>query len=73
MMSMCRWGRRARGADRHAGAVIRIPSAARSFQSPASHIDGAASILMGISANESMRTGQMVRVDDLFALPSSAK
>ena len=35
----------------------------------ASHIDGAASILMGISANESIRTGQPVRCDDLLPLP----
>lgn len=35
----------------------------------ASHIDGAASILVGISANESIQTGKMVVVDDLFVLP----
>ena len=35
----------------------------------ASHIDGAASILIGISANESIRTGLPVRCDDLLALP----
>lgn len=35
----------------------------------ASHLDGAASVLLGISANESMRTGQAVRCDDLLALP----
>jgi predicted dehydrogenase len=39
------------------------------FNRAASHIDGAASILLGISANESLRTGQMVHVDDLLALP----
>jgi predicted dehydrogenase len=38
------------------------------FNRAASHIDGAASILLGIAANESIRTGQMVAVDDLFAL-----
>ena len=36
----------------------------------ASHIDGAASILMGISANQSIMTGQPVQVDDLVKLPS---
>lgn len=35
----------------------------------ASHIDGAASILMGISANESIRTGMPVTCDDLVRLP----
>jgi predicted dehydrogenase len=39
------------------------------FNRAASHIDGAASILMGISANESIRTGTMVNVDDMFKLP----
>ena len=35
----------------------------------ASHIDGAASILMGIAANRSIETSQAVRVDDLLKLP----
>lgn len=35
----------------------------------ASHIDGAASILMGISANESIRTGMPVKCEDMIALP----
>ena len=35
----------------------------------ASHLDGAASILVGISANKSMETGQVVNVSDLFPLP----
>ena len=39
------------------------------FNRAASHIDGAASILMGISANRSMETGGPVRVDDLLKLP----
>ena len=39
------------------------------FNRAASHLDGAASIMMGISANESMKTGQMIKVDDLFRLP----
>ena len=38
----------------------------------ASHIDGAASILVGIAANESMRTNKMVSIDDLFLLPDKA-
>jgi hypothetical protein len=40
------------------------------YNRAASHIDGAASIMMGIAANESMKTGQMVMVDDLFPLPA---
>ena len=40
------------------------------YNRAASHIDGAASILMGIAANESIKTGQMINVDDLFVLPS---
>jgi len=40
------------------------------FQRGASHIDGAASILMGIAANASMATGQPVLVDDLLKLPT---
>lgn len=39
------------------------------FNRAASHIDGAASILLGISANESMATGLPVTVDDLLKLP----
>lgn len=39
------------------------------FHRAASHIDGAASILVGISANISMQTGQLVNVSDLFELP----
>lgn len=34
----------------------------------ASHLDGAASILMGIAANESLKTGALVRCDDLLPL-----
>ncbi len=34
----------------------------------ASHIDGAASILVGIAANESIRTNKMISIDDLFLL-----
>jgi predicted dehydrogenase len=43
------------------------------FRRAASHIDGAASILVGISANESMRTGKLVAVDDLFPLPEKVR
>jgi predicted dehydrogenase len=39
------------------------------FNRAASHVDGAASIMLGIAANEAMRTGKMVHIDDLFALP----
>lgn len=34
----------------------------------ASHIDGAASVLVGIAANQSMQTGKMVSIKDLFPL-----
>ena len=37
-------------------------------QRAASHVDGAMSILIGIAANQSMRTGQPVRVADLVHL-----
>lgn len=39
------------------------------YRRAASHIDGAAAILVGIAANESMQTGKMVVVDDLCVLP----
>ena len=39
------------------------------YNRAASHIDGAASILMGIAANESIATGQMINVDELLKLP----
>jgi predicted dehydrogenase len=42
------------------------------FKRAASHIDGAASILVGIAGNESMKTGKMVVIDDLFVLPDKA-
>jgi predicted dehydrogenase len=35
----------------------------------ASHVDGAASALVGFGANESIRSGQLVHLDDLFRLP----
>lgn len=38
------------------------------YNRTASHIDGAASILVGIAGNRSMRTGEMVHIDDLFPL-----
>jgi predicted dehydrogenase len=42
------------------------------FQRAASHIDGAASILVGISGNLSMQSGQLVNIPDLFTLPRRA-
>jgi predicted dehydrogenase len=35
----------------------------------ASHVDGAASLLVGFAANESIRTERLVHTDDLFRLP----
>ena len=43
------------------------------YHRAASHIDGAASVLVGIAANQSMATGQMVIVDDLFPLSTLMK
>ena len=43
------------------------------YDRAASHIDGAASILLGIAANQSMATGQPVRVDDLLRLPDKRR
>ncbi len=43
------------------------------FNRAASHIDGAASIMMGIGANESIRTGNMINIDDLFDLSRFAR
>jgi hypothetical protein len=40
------------------------------FKRAASHLDGAASVLVGIAANQSIRTGQLVHIDDLFLLSS---
>jgi predicted dehydrogenase len=40
------------------------------YHRAASHIEGAASVLVGIAANQSMQTGQMVYMDDLFPLSS---
>lgn len=39
------------------------------YHRAASHVDGAASILLGIAANESIATGLPVKVDDLLQLP----
>lgn len=38
------------------------------FHRAASHIDGAASVLVGIAANESMRSRRLVEIDELFKL-----
>lgn len=43
------------------------------FHRAATHIDGAASIMMGIAANESIRTGTMITIDDLFDLSTFEK
>lgn len=40
------------------------------FNRAASHIDGAASILLGIAANEAIATGKPIQVRDLVQLPS---
>ena len=38
------------------------------FNRAASHIDGAASILLGIAANRSLETGQLIQLDELLNL-----
>jgi predicted dehydrogenase len=38
------------------------------YHRAASHIEGAASVLVGIAANQAMQTGQMVCIEDLFPL-----
>jgi predicted dehydrogenase len=38
------------------------------FNRAASHVDGAASVLVGIAANQSISTGQLIHIDDIFAL-----
>ena len=38
----------------------------------ATHIDGAAAVLLGIAANRSIETGQPIDVDDLLKLPEPA-
>ncbi len=43
------------------------------FNRAASHIDGAASILLGIAANRAIELNQPVRIDDLFRLPQKAE
>lgn len=43
------------------------------FQRAASHLDGAASILVGIASNLAMQSGQMVHIPDLFRLPERNK
>ncbi|WMT40438.1 Gfo/Idh/MocA family oxidoreductase [Paenibacillus sp. D2_2] len=42
------------------------------FNRAASHIDGAMSIMTGIAANRSIRTGQPVKVDDLIRFPADS-
>jgi len=42
------------------------------YQRAASHIDGAASVLVGIAANQAMHSGQLVCIEELFPLASMA-
>lgn len=56
------------GADPVMLEQIFSPTPPDPFNRAASHIDGAASIMMGIAANESIRTGKLIQVDDLFNL-----
>jgi predicted dehydrogenase len=49
--------------------IFTPPSFDDPFKRAASHIDGAASCLIGFSINESMRTGLPVQCDDLLQLP----
>jgi hypothetical protein len=38
------------------------------FNRAASHLDGAASVLVGIAANQSISTGRLIHLDELFPL-----
>ncbi len=40
------------------------------YRRAATHIDGAASILVGIAANMSIASGKLIQVDELFKLPT---
>lgn len=42
------------------------------YNRAASHIDGAASVLVGIAANQSLETGKLLRIEELFSLPDKA-
>jgi predicted dehydrogenase len=58
------------GADPHLLEQLFSPNPpADPYHRAASQIDGAASVLVGIAANESMRTGKTINIDDLFPLP----
>ncbi|MEX0746097.1 MAG: Gfo/Idh/MocA family oxidoreductase [Phycisphaeraceae bacterium] len=39
------------------------------YRRRATHVDGAASIMLGVAANRSIETGQAVQVDDLLVIP----
>jgi hypothetical protein len=43
------------------------------YRRAASHIDGAASVLVGIAANQAMSTCRLVSIDDLFPLSAMMK
>jgi predicted dehydrogenase len=43
------------------------------YHRAASHVDGAASLLVGFAANESICTERLVHVDDLFRLPEDGR
>ena len=43
------------------------------YHRAASHIDGAASVLVGIAANQAMQTGQLVHINNLFPLSAMMK
>ena len=43
------------------------------YHRAASHIDGAASLLVGFAANESIRTERLVHIDDLFRCPDGGR
>jgi hypothetical protein len=41
------------------------------FARAASHVDGAASIMLGVAANQAIASGELVRVRDLIQLPKA--
>ena len=51
--------------------IFAVEPPADPFRRAATHVDGAASILVGIAANMSIESGELIQVDTLFDLPKS--
>ncbi len=57
------------GDDRILNQIFHPNPPADPFHRSATHLDGAASILLGVAANRAIETGQVVDVDELLPLP----